>query len=533
MTDPREITTPEISLANGQVNPRQATGQNLSNIGNALQWSGKCGGSRNKIPPCKVTIGETDRLRRGTTELMSRNITRRSLGLNMILGLGGLHGARGVTDRLWSSPNPSQLFTPVVLESYAVPPALWGKWVYVNHANAISIINIRLELDINQDGTGSIYYASDNTEYQTNCEQVEFDQYTNVKWSTNGKQLLFTVISGNSSFDNTCDQSQNYNRSISGTYTFSSYQVSGDTLILDPWPALRLYTIDSPTNPTGPLHNALFTRATPRPGSWHNWESLGGYGVDGCAVASWAPNRLDLFMVGGDRALYHRWWDGSAWSSNWNKFDAYCVGAPAAVSWGPNRVDVFVIGGDRQCYHLSWDGQSWNRWESLGGQCEYGVAASSWTTNQLDVFVTGADQVIYRRSWTGTVWTDWQRINSTSICAPAAVAFAQNDFYVACIGPDHNLYFDNFNPSPTGWINLGPYCLDGVAASSWGPDRLDLFTIGQDGAVYQRPWEGGWEDWVNLGGRTGYGPAAISRAPNIMDLFVIGADHALYHKAFW
>ena len=79
-----------------------------------------------------------------------------------------------------------------------------------------------------------------------------------------------------------------------------------------------------------------------------NWESLGGYGVDGCAVASRAPNRLDLFMVGGDRAFYHRGWDGSAWSSNWEKFDAYCVGTPAAVSWGPNRVDAFVIGGDRQ-----------------------------------------------------------------------------------------------------------------------------------------------------------------------------------------
>jgi len=234
-------------------------------------------------------------------------------------------------------------------------------------------------------------------------------------------------------------------------------------------------------------------------------------------------------MVGGDRALYHRWWDGSAWSSNWEKFDAYCVGTPAAVSWGANRVDVFVIGGDRQCWHLFWDGQSWNGWESLGGQCEYGVAASSGMANQLDVFITGLDQAIYRRSFTGTAWTDWQRIDSTIICAPAAVAYRQNGFYVAGIGPNHNLYFRG---TSSAWISLGPYCVDGVAAASWGPDRLDLFTIGEDGAVYQRPWDGSWENWVNLGGRTGYGPAAISRFANILDVFVIGADNACYHKGF-
>ena len=25
------------------------------------------------------------------------------------------------------------------------------------------------------------------------------------------------------------------------------------------------------------------------------------------------PNRLDLFVIGTDSALYHKWWNGSAW----------------------------------------------------------------------------------------------------------------------------------------------------------------------------------------------------------------------------
>jgi hypothetical protein len=28
---------------------------------------------------------------------------------------------------------------------------------------------------------------------------------------------------------------------------------------------------------------------------------------------AWGANRLDVFVLGTDRALYHKWWDGSAW----------------------------------------------------------------------------------------------------------------------------------------------------------------------------------------------------------------------------
>jgi len=30
-------------------------------------------------------------------------------------------------------------------------------------------------------------------------------------------------------------------------------------------------------------------------------------------VLSWGPNRLDVFAVGTDGALYHKWWNGSSW----------------------------------------------------------------------------------------------------------------------------------------------------------------------------------------------------------------------------
>src|SRR5262249_57410221 len=76
--------------------------------------------------------------------------------------------------------------------------------------------------------------------------------------------------------------------------------------------------------------------------AWSGWENLGGYCLEGVTAASWAPNRLDCFVVGGDGAMYHKWWDGSAWSG-WGKFGGDCTSAPAAVSRGPNGIDTVLL----------------------------------------------------------------------------------------------------------------------------------------------------------------------------------------------
>ena len=42
---------------------------------------------------------------------------------------------------------------------------------------------------------------------------------------------------------------------------------------------------------------------------------------------------------------------------------------PTAVSWGPNRLDIFGVGTDHAVYHRRFDGGAggWGGWESLGG----------------------------------------------------------------------------------------------------------------------------------------------------------------------
>jgi neutral ceramidase len=86
------------------------------------------------------------------------------------------------------------------------------------------------------------------------------------------------------------------------------------------------------------------------------------------AAVSWGANRLDIFGIGLDNAMYHRSWDGSAWLRDWENLGGAFISPPAAVSWGANRLDIIAIGLDNAMYYRAWDGSAWLRdWEGLGG----------------------------------------------------------------------------------------------------------------------------------------------------------------------
>jgi hypothetical protein len=118
-----------------------------------------------------------------------------------------------------------------------------------------------------------------------------------------------------------------------------------------------------------------------------------------------------MFVIGTDSALYHKWYDGSAWSG-WEYMGGVCTTAPTVVSWGPDRLDVFVLGTDSALYHKWWDGTAWGPsltgYEYLGGICTDEPRVVSWDTNRLDVFVTGTDKQLYHKWWDGTAWNGYE-----------------------------------------------------------------------------------------------------------------------------
>ena len=106
--------------------------------------------------------------------------------------------------------------------------------------------------------------------------------------------------------------------------------------------------------------------------------------------------------AGIDFSLRHRSHNGVEWSSDWQNLGGSLASPPVAVSWGPNRLDVFAIGNDGQLWHRWWDGDIWNDWVfssctsllpkiCVPAHC-HGVGAY-----QIHVFAVGTDFAVRHR----------------------------------------------------------------------------------------------------------------------------------------
>jgi ABC-type taurine transport system substrate-binding protein len=268
-------------------------------------------------------------------------------------------------------------------------------------------------------------------------------------------------------------------------------------------------------------------------------------------AVAWGPNRLDVLVLGNDRALYHKAWDGSAWSpsaNGYNNLGGVCTSVPQAVSWGPNRLDVFVTGTDSALYHKAWTGSAWGPsaagFENLGGICVGDPRAVAWGPDRLDVFVLGTNHALFHKWWNGAAWgpsaAGFENMGGVCVGQPEVAAWGPNRLDVFVIGTDRALYhkwWDGaaWGPSLTGYERLGGVCTSAPRVVAWGPNRLDVFVTGTDGALYHKWWNGSaWgpslTGFERLGGVCLGDPEVVSWGPNRLDVFVIGTDSALYHK---
>jgi ABC-type taurine transport system substrate-binding protein len=268
-------------------------------------------------------------------------------------------------------------------------------------------------------------------------------------------------------------------------------------------------------------------------------------------VVAWGPNRLDVFVLGSDRALYHKWWNGSAWGpsvTGYENMGGVCTSSPQVVAWGPDRLDVFVTGTTSALHHKWWNGSAWGPsvtgYENLGGVCVGEPRVVSWGANRLDVFVLGTDRALYHKWWNGSAWgpsvTGYEKMGGVCLGQPEGVAWGPNRLDVFVIGTDRALYHkwwdgSSWGPSVTGYERLGGVCASSPRAVAWGPNRLDVFVVGTDGALYHKWWDGSaWgpslTGFERMGGVCADEPEVVAWGPNRLDVFVIGTDSQLYHK---
>jgi hypothetical protein len=135
--------------------------------------------------------------------------------------------------------------------------------------------------------------------------------------------------------------------------------------------------------------------------------------MEGLTAVSWGNGRLDLFWVGPERELMHRWWQAdSGWSAD-ESLGGELAAPPAVTSWTENEMEVFAVLGDGQLWNRYWDGTAWHKWESLGGELSGQPAAASWGADRIDVFAPGRDGALWHRWWNGTEWVPWERLPGT------------------------------------------------------------------------------------------------------------------------
>ncbi|MEO6468904.1 MAG: N-acetylmuramoyl-L-alanine amidase [Acidimicrobiia bacterium] len=270
--------------------------------------------------------------------------------------------------------------------------------------------------------------------------------------------------------------------------------------------------------------------------TWGGWNPEGVTLPGVSAVASWAPNRLDVFATDSGGSLVRKAWDGQAWSPGWENLAHPRTGplasAPAAVSWGPNRLDVFATAPDKSLIHLWWNGVRWSQWENLGGQLSSAPTVSTWGPNRLDVFARAPSGALQHMFYDGR-WSSWETLGGDVVGAPAAVAWGPGRINVFVRGTDNRLHHQWYGGRWVGWESLGGTLTAAPTAASWGPDRIDVFVRGADKATWHRWWDGArWQGFESLGGVLTTSPTAISKSWNHIDIFVRGTDRQLWRRTW-
>jgi hypothetical protein len=187
------------------------------------------------------------------------------------------------------------------------------------------------------------------------------------------------------------------------------------------------------------------------------------------AAVSWKPDRLDIFALGLDKQMFHKFFD-RVWGpspTGWEALGGGFTSRPAVVSWAPGRLDIFALGLDDQMFHKFFDngwGPSPTGWEPLGGRFNSPPVAVSWAPGRLDIFALGLDNQMF-----------------------------------------HKFFDKGWGPSLTEWEPLGGRFNSAPAAVSWAPDRLDIFALGLDDQMFHKFFDKGWgpslTEWEAIGGR--------------------------------
>jgi uncharacterized protein YkwD len=132
-------------------------------------------------------------------------------------------------------------------------------------------------------------------------------------------------------------------------------------------------------------------------------------------------------------------------------------------------------------------------------------------------------------AWTG----QWESLSGVITAAPAATSWGPNNLQIFVRATDNSIEEKTYTGSWSGYSSLGGATYFAPAVASEGPGNTNVFVVGTDYQVYQNGWTGsGWTGWVALGGRSYSAPTAAYDGGGHLDLFVRGVDNQIYERSF-
>jgi hypothetical protein len=156
---------------------------------------------------------------------------------------------------------------------------------------------------------------------------------------------------------------------------------------------------------------------------WRGWWRIGSARFPAQAAlhaVSRGPDQLDIFATANGGEVVSAAWQPSftdGWHGWWHIREGRApAGSPVhAVSRGRDKLDIFVTGGDGALYTAAWEpafSDGWHGWWDLnGGRAVPGapMPVASRATDKLDVFVVGTDSRIFTAAWQPDFasWAGW------------------------------------------------------------------------------------------------------------------------------
>lgn len=203
--------------------------------------------------------------------------------------------------------------------------------------------------------------------------------------------------------------------------------------------------------------------------------------------------------------------------------------APAIFSFptvaaGPNQLDIFAVGADNQMYHRYVDQKGdWQPadWESLGGSFVSPPAAVAFDSagpglDGVYAFAVGTDDQMYQKLLDTTgVWhpaktAAWDRLGGVYVSPPAVTPMGDEVLYIFALGTHNEMYVVT-DASLGGTFVTIPAAILGVPTGVGSPVITYVLGLGADNQVYCSPNpNSGLSEWEGLGGVWASAPAGGS-----------------------